>query len=199
MDASRVAVRTVFGSGVEPYVPSLAKLRIEVFREYPYLYEGSLDYESEYLLAYAKSERSVFVLALDGDEVVGVSTGVPMVDADTDFRQPFLGSGFAFEKVFYFGESVLRGSYRGLGLGSRFMKEREAFARSCGVFDVCAFCAVRRGEGDPRKPEGYAPLDAFWRRYGFVERPDLETSFSWKEIGEESESAKVMRFWLKEL
>lgn len=199
MDSSRLAVKTVMGSGVEPYVPSLAKLRIEVFREYPYLYEGHLDYESEYLLAYAKSERSVFVLALDGDEVVGVSTGVPMVDADTDFREPFLESGYAIERVFYFGESVLREAYRGRGLGSRFMKEREAFARSSGGFDVCAFCAVQRGESDLRKPQGYVPLNAFWRRYGFVERPDLETSFSWKEIGEASESPKVMRFWLKEL
>ncbi|EDY81328.1 hypothetical protein VDG1235_946 [Verrucomicrobiia bacterium DG1235] len=197
VDDSAISVRTVSGAEVAEYVPSLAALRIEVFREYPYLYEGNLEYESEYLLSYAKSANSVFVLVLDGDKVVGVSTGMPMVDADSDFRAPFAERGHAIEKVYYFGESVLRKTYRGLGIGARFMREREAFARGVEGMEYCAFCAVRRPEDHVLRPAGYRDLGGFWRRFGFVERPDLETSFSWKEIGEEKESRKVMRFWLK--
>ncbi|MBD5778321.1 GNAT family N-acetyltransferase [Pelagicoccus sp. NFK12] len=199
MDTSGISVKTVSGSEVGPYVPDLALLRMEVFREYPYLYEGSLDYESEYLLSYAESQRSVFALAFDGDKVVGVSTGLPLADADGEFAEPFLKSGYAIEQVFYFGESVLRRGYRGLGIGSRFMKERERHARALGGFDYCAFCAVRRAEDDPRRPPDYADLSAFWKKYGFVEQPDLEASFSWKEIGESEESSKPMRFWLKRI
>ncbi|MDQ8183805.1 GNAT family N-acetyltransferase [Pelagicoccus sp. SDUM812005] len=199
MDTSGIRFETVFGSEVRPYVPDLASLRIEVFREYPYLYEGSLDYESDYLLSYAKSARSVFALAFDGEAVVGVSTGLPLAEADGDFAEPFLKNGYEMERIFYFGESVLRRGYRGRGIGSRFMRERERHARSLGDFDSCAFCAVQRAADDPRRPAGYQDLSGFWRKYGFEEQPALETSFSWKEIGESEESPKAMRFWLKRL
>ena len=47
----------------------VARLRITVFRDYPYLYDGNAKYEAEYLAVYAKSPRSIFVLALDGEEL----------------------------------------------------------------------------------------------------------------------------------
>lgn len=192
-------ISTFSGSQIAEFVPDLAKLRIEVFREYPYLYEGSLDYESEYLLSYARTERSVFVIALDGEEVVGVSTGLPMSDADLDFQKPFEAAGLDIGSVFYFGESVLRSEYRGSGVGSRFMRERGSFARALGGFRFCTFCAVQRSGDDPRKPIGYQDLGGFWRKYGFEERPDLETCFSWKEVGTEAERENRMRFWIKQL
>ena len=37
----------------------LAALRIEVFRDFPYLYEGSLEYEKEYLNTYSQSADSM--------------------------------------------------------------------------------------------------------------------------------------------
>lgn len=199
MDTSRTQIRVVSGGDVARYVPSLAELRIAVFREFPYLYEGTLDYESDYLLAYARSKRSVFVLAFDGEQVVGVSTGVPMTDADTDFREPFEQQGYEVERIFYFGESVLLPAYRGSGLGSRFMNERESFAKALGGFDCCTFCAVQRPSDHPLRPEGYFDLGGFWRKYGFVEQLGLQTSFSWRELGELEESPKTMRFWVKKI
>ena len=40
-------------------VPDLARLRIGVFREFPYLYDGSLDYERDYLADYASTEGAI--------------------------------------------------------------------------------------------------------------------------------------------
>jgi hypothetical protein len=45
----------------------------------------------------------------------------------------------------------------------------------------------------------YVPLDAFWNRRGYVHQPQLRTEFSWRDIGEDKESAKPMSFWMKEL
>ena len=59
------------GAGILPFIDDLARLRIGVFRAFPYLYEGSLDYERGYLATYARSTESLFVLALDG-ETIGV-------------------------------------------------------------------------------------------------------------------------------
>ena len=44
-------IRNVHGPELEPFIDGLGRLRIAVFREYPYLYDGSLDYEREYLKA----------------------------------------------------------------------------------------------------------------------------------------------------
>lgn len=187
------------GGAIGPHIGDLARLRIEVFRAFPYLYEGSLDYEQNYLATYAGSADSLFVLAFDGDTVVGASTGMPMSQETDAFKAPFLTGGWDPERIFYFGESVLLPAYRGRGVGVRFFEEREGFARRLGRFDHCCFCAVERPADHPLRPAGYEPLDAFWTRRGYAHRPELRTEFSWRDIGQAQETAKPMSFWMKEL
>jgi GNAT superfamily N-acetyltransferase len=190
-------IKIVQGDAVTPHIADLARLRTEVFRAFPYLYEGSEDYEASYLATYARSPESLFVLALDGERIVGASTGVPMPDASGVFQAPFIAAGIAPEKVFYFGESVLLSTYRGRGLGVRFFEEREAHARRLGRFDWCTFCAVERPQSHPLRPADYVPLDAFWDKRGYKHRTDLRTMLAWQDIGEENETEKPMSFWLK--
>ena len=190
-------ISIVHGEAVTPHIRDLARLRISVFRTFPYLYEGSEAYEASYLATYARSPESLSVLALDDGRIVGASTGVPMADAPEVFKAPFAGAGIDPEKVFYFGESVLLANYRGRGIGVRFFAEREAYARRLGRFDWCAFCAVERPEDHPLRPADYLPLNDFWARRGYRHRADLRTTLSWQDIGEENETEKPMSFWLK--
>ena len=189
--------KIVHGQKVMPHIADLARLRTTVFRAFPYLYEGSEDYEASYLATYAQSPESLFVLVLDGERIVGASTGVPMTDASEVFRAPFVSAGIDPAKVFYFGESVLLPEYRGRGLGVRFFEEREACARRLGRFDWCAFCAVERPKDHPLRPAGYVPLDDFWGKRGYAHRADLRTMLAWQDIGEVDETEKPMSFWLK--
>ena len=190
-------IKIVHGKAVTPHIADLARLRTDVFRAFPYLYEGSEDYEATYLATYAQSPESLFVLALDGERIVGASTGVPMTDAAEVFQVPFVKAGMDPAKVFYFGESVLLSGYRGRGLGVRFFEEREAYARRLGRFDWCAFCAVERPRDHPLRPADYVPLDEFWANRGYKHRADLRTMLAWQDIGEEDEAEKPMSFWLK--
>lgn len=190
-------VKIVHGQAVTPHIADLARLRTEVFRAFPYLYEGSEDYEASYLATYAQSPESLFVLALDGARIVGASTGVPMTDASDVFRAPFVTAGIAPETVFYFGESVLLSSYRGRGLGVRFFEERERYAQRLGRFEWCAFCAVERPKDHPLRPADYVPLDDFWGKRGYAHRDNLRTMLAWQDIGETEETEKPMSFWLK--
>ncbi len=194
-----VEVISCAGEAVAPYVDDLARLRIAVFREYPYLYEGDAAYEQRYLTAYARSPRSVFVLALDGGKVVGASTGLPLSDDGEAFHQPFLERGIPLEEVFYFGESVLLREYRGQGIGHRFFDEREAHAARLGGFRQTAFCAVERSEDDPRRPADYRPNDVFWRKRGYVRQEDMFCTLAWKEPGDGEARAHRLRFWLRPL
>ncbi|WP_421591458.1 GNAT family N-acetyltransferase [Shinella sp. M27] len=190
-------IKIVQGKAVTPYIADLAGLRTTVFRAFPYLYEGSEDYEVSYLATYAQSPESLFVLALDGETIVGASTGVPMTDASDVFKAPFVAAGIDPETVFYFGESVLLSTYRGTGLGVRFFEEREAYARQLGRFDWCAFCAVERPRNHPLRPADYVPLNDFWNRRGYAHRADLRMMLAWQDIGEADETEKPMSFWLK--
>src|SRR5690606_23143734 len=65
----------------------VARLRIEVFRDFPYLYDGDLGYEEEYLRTYVQSPRSVIVLARDGDRIVGASTAIPLADESEELQR----------------------------------------------------------------------------------------------------------------
>ena len=194
-----ITVRRLSGAGIGPWLDEVARLRVAVFRDWPYLYEGDPAYEREYLQAYADSAESVVVLAFDGDRVVGASTGLPLADDSAEFRKPFLDAGRPVDEVFYFGESVLLPAYRGQGLGHRFFDEREAHAASLGRFTVTGFCAVDRDPTDPRCPPGHRGNEAFWEKRGYVRQSGLTVRLAWREIGEDKPSEKPLTFWLRRI
>lgn len=193
-----IAVCSVAGTDIAPYLDAVAALRIEVFRDWPYLYDGDRAYEERYLSHYAASPDSVFVLALDGADVVGASTGIPLAHDQESFQKPFLMRGMAPQDVFYFGESVLRAAYRGRGLGHRFFDEREAWARRLARFRVTAFCAVERATDDPRRPATYRGNEVFWAKRGYRPQEGMFCELEWREIGNEVATMQRLRFWLRE-
>lgn len=194
-----LAIRAVTGEALSPFIPALARLRITVFRDWPYLYEGDQAYEEDYLRTYIESPRAAVVLACDGDLVVGASTCLPLADETPNVQAPFRAAGIAVDRVFYFGESILLRQYRGTGAGVRFFAEREAHASAVSRCDFAAFCAVQRPAGHPGKPADAVPLDTFWRRRGFTPYPDLSCIMHWKEVGAAAETPHRLAFWLKSL
>jgi GNAT superfamily N-acetyltransferase len=193
-----VRIACAVGGEIAAHTGALAALRIRVFREYPYLYDGSLEYERRYLAGYAGSPDALVVLALAGDDVVGASTALPALAHGEEIAPALARGGLDPARVFYFGESVLEPAHRGKGLGEAFFAERERHARARG-YRVAAFCAVERPPDHPMCPAGYLAPGGLWRRRGFVRRPDLVGEMSWRDLGEREETAKPMVFWIKEL
>lgn len=194
-----IEIRRCTGPQVMEFLDAAARLRIAVFREYPYLYEGAEDSEEEYLHSYASSPRAVIVLAIAAGEVIGVSTGLPLADADEAFQRPFVEAGQDPAEWFYFGESVLDPAWRGRGVGHRFFDEREAHAAELG-FRRAAFCSVVRSPDHPLQPAGYRPHDVFWRKRGFECRPEMRAQLSWRQIDSDGgEVANELVFWTRDL
>nr|WP_081845837.1 GNAT family N-acetyltransferase [Deinococcus marmoris] len=189
-------VTALSGPDLRPFIPDLVRLRTQVFRAFPYLYGGTPEYEEAYLRTYLAARDAVIILARDGGEVVGASTAVPLIHETPEVRAPFEPPEFDVSDVLYLGESVLLPEYRGRGLGHAFFDGREAHARRLGL-GVTAFCAVQRPEDHPARPADYRPLNAFWAARGYVERPDLQTTMSWQDVGQTTETPKPMRFWLR--
>ena len=196
--AGAIRVEPLQGAALEAALDDVARLRIEVFRDWPYLYDGDLQYERDYMRAYRDNPAAVLIGAYDGDRLIGAATGTPLEDHADDFAAPFAEAGLDMGDVFYFAESVLLPGYRGQGIGHRFFDLREAHARGVGRRRA-AFCSVMREEDHPARPEGARSHDAFWRGRGYRPLPGAVAWFSWKDIGAQAESRKPLHFWIRTL
>lgn len=193
-----IDVRALTGTTLEAALDDVARLRIAVFRDWPYLYDGDADYERSYLQAYRDSDRAILVGAFDGDTLVGASTGAPLSEHAQDFAAAFEGHPYNLNDVFYCAESVLLPDYRGHGIGHRFFDLREAHARALG-FHYSAFCGVIRPDDHPARSATYRPLDPFWRSRGYNPLVGAVAQFSWKDLGQQEETLKPLQFWIRSL
>lgn len=191
-------LRVLTGAALDGALDDVARLRIAVFRDWPYLYDGTLEYERDYLQTYRNSRDAILVGAFDGARLVGAATGTPMEDHAADFAAPFAATGLALGAIFYCAESVLLPEYRGRGLGHRFFDAREDHARALGRSHV-AFCAVQRPNDHPMRPAHYRSNDAFWMKRGYAPLPGVVAEFSWKDIGDDTETRKPLQFWMRAL
>ncbi|MDO8882071.1 GNAT family N-acetyltransferase [Pseudotabrizicola sp.] len=193
-----ITVRALQGAELERHLDAVAGLRIAVFRDWPYLYDGSLAFERDYLQTYRESAQALLVGAFDGDRLVGASTSTPMEDHAAEFAAPLAGLGLPLTTILYGAESVVLPDYRGLGLGHRFFDLREDHARALGRSHV-AYCSVQRPEHHPARPTQYRTNDAFWLGRGYAPLPGVIAEFSWRDVGDADESKKPLQFWMREL
>jgi hypothetical protein len=187
------------GREAYPYLNLLAELRMKIFRDFPYLYEGDLDYEKKYLETYFSSNKSFVSICFDSDRAIGACTAILLSEEQKEFQKPFLERSIETNRICYFGESILEKEYRGKGIGNSFMDLRFNFAKELSGVNQAVFCAVIRSPQHPAKPKEYAPLDNFWIKRGFQKMTGFEAEYSWRDIGEKNESLKRMQFWRKEL
>ena len=197
--AGEPRVDVLRGGDVEGVVDELARLRIAVFREWPYLYDGDAAYEARYLAGYASNPRAVVVSvrAPDGS-MVGAATGMPLADHDAALVEAVAGAGVDPAGTFYCAESVLLPAWRGRGLGHRFFDEREAHARGLG-FERSCFCAVVRPDDHPARPADARSLVPFWEARGYRPLPGAVARLAWTDLGHDEETEKPLAFRVREL
>lgn len=192
-----LSIRALTGTEILAAIDDLAALRMAVFAEWPYLYDGERAYEEEYLREFVEAPDGILVAACYGERIVGAATASPMAAQKAQFRTPFERRGLDVSRLFYFGESVLLPEYRGQGIGHAFFDHREAQAARCGA-TAATFAAVIRPADHPDRPAAYVPLDAFWRKRGYAPVEGLVTQFGWKDHRDAGETAKPMQYWLRE-
>lgn len=195
-----IIVRAVSKEFAKQNILAIANLRIKVFKEFPYIYDGSLEYEVKYLERYFKALNGHFILAIDENNsniIVGVATCLPLVEEDDFVKKPFNDLDYNIDEIFYFGESLLLPEYRGKGLGQAFFDAREKIALSFPNTKATTFCAVVRPIDHELKPLNYTPLNGFWRNRGYEKVEGLTSEFEWLDLNEKNETAKTMQYWMK--
>lgn len=193
-----IEVRALTRDEVAQRLDELAALRIAVFRDWPYLYDGDLEYERAYLTPYLHRPGALVVGALHDGRLVGASTALPMEFASHDFSLPFADRPEALTDIYYGGESLLLPLYRGRGTGALFFRHREARARALGRRYV-AFCSVIRPDDHPDCPNDARGNEQFWRRSGYAPLPGVIAHFDWRDRGAVEETSHPLQFWMRTL
>ena len=115
---NQLSRKLALGAEIDGLIPQLGQLRIAVFHDFPYLYEGSLEYEQDYLYGYTQNPLSIAFGIFDGPKLVGATMGIPLNSVSSTTRQPFIDKGLNPDEIFYFGESLLLPAYRGSRFGA---------------------------------------------------------------------------------
>lgn len=191
-------VETLTGAALTEALDDVARLRLAVFRDWPYLYEGDFNYERRYLEVYEQSSRAMIIAVFDGDWMVGASTAAPLSEHADSFADAFAETAINIDTCFYCGESVLLPRFRGRGLGHRFFDEREDYARGTGYAQMC-FASVVRPPDHPLRPSAYRSLEPFWKKRGYSRMPGVVAHFAWKDVDQAVETEKPLQFWMKQL
>ena len=186
------------GAVIADALDDLATLRLDIFRKYPYLYEGRREDELNYLGTYAEAPDACVILAYDGSAVIGAATGMPLIQEDAQLRDAFAGTALPLDEVYYVGELLFRPPYRNSGLGRKMLDDLESQIRSFGSYRKITCATVVRPEDHPLSPCDYIPISKFLARTGFVRLTGGTTHFTWRET-EGVKRDHPMQFWVKDL
>lgn len=182
------------------HIQHIAQLRIHIFREYPYLYDGSFEYETKYLKKLVHADDSlVAVLKDEAGAIVGAMTGLPLRQEEESVKAPWLQHGFAMDKVYYFSEILLYPQMRHQGWGTKLFVATERAAQQFGRYTQFSLATVVRSHDHPQRPSDYFDTSVFWQKRGYRACRDLICTIAWQEIDEVGESDKPLMFWLKDL
>lgn len=188
----------VTGTAITGALDSLASLRLEIFREYPYLYDGRREDEIANLRSYAEAPDACVILAYDECAVVGAATGMPFIHEGEQMQAAIAVSQYSAEKLYYVGELLFYRAYRNKGLGLQLLGQLEQHIRSLGRYRHLVCATVERPAAHSLQPDGYVPITRFLARTGFDLIPGVTTSFAWRET-DGVRRDHLMQFWVKEL
>lgn len=193
----QITEKLLAGTAVVDVLEILATLRLEIFPEYPYLYQGERKEELKYLSTYAEAPDACVILAYDGAAVIGAATGMPLVHEDIRMLDAFAGTKLPLEGIYYVGELLFRPAYRRCGLGQRSLARLENFICSLDRYRMLACATVVRPDDHPLRPFDYIPISSFLARTGFVQLPGVTTDFVWRE-NDGINRDHPMQFWIKD-
>lgn len=170
------------GAQINPYLKDIVELMLAVYREPPYLYEGTMEEYLPLVQTYADSKQGIAALLFDEKKLIGVAAGAPLKDVNPKWHDPFKNDDM--EKIFYIGDEVLLSDYRGKRLGSQLFDTLVNSIPSS--LETIAFSRI----------EEKSPLNDALKARGFIERPEKTVIIPWREIGSnEEEVPHKLIFW----
>ena len=188
----------VRGPEARPFFEDLARLRIGLFREFPYLYEGTTEYEKEYLETYFSCPQALVLLVLSGDALVGFSSSIPLVHECAEIRRPFEDCELDLADYLYLGEAMLEAPHRRQGILRVFFEHQEQAALTGGM-RFTTLMTVDRPDDHPLRPAGHVSMDVLLKHFGYAGIPGCAVRMAWPRIDTGRIELNALSLWSKNL
>ena len=199
-ESGNYQLKLLTGPDLESILPFMAQQRIELFREYPYLYEGNLKEEMSYLDWFAKLRHTAVAVAYHDQQPVGFVSGTSFKDFDTHFKgscDVFQKANLKPEEYYYFAEGMVVPEHRGNSLSLNLYALIESYAKKVGYK---AGCIVDEShDKHPLKPSDYYSPEAVFKTAKYIQSP-LRIKFNWatRQVdGPAQDQEHELRYWLK--
>ena len=187
-------LRALEGPVAARWLDDIVRIRVELYREFPYLYDGDAAREALCLRTYLECGEAVFLAAFDGDRMAGFSSSIPLAMEDEALTEPFRRAGLDPADYLYIGEMLVEAPWRSWKLLWEHKKYHEARARALHLKYV-AMVTVDRAENHPLRPRRYKPLEHIIHYCGYEKIRDLSVSMRWPRADSGSERANRLSVW----
>lgn len=127
--------KLICGPAIKKQIEYLAQQRLTFFKEYPYLYQGTLEEELTYCNWFCNLSTSILAIAYDNNKPVGLVSGTSFVDFSTHFvgsYDLFKNAGFIPETFFYIPEVIIDPMHRNRSVAKELFKLIENYAHDIG-------------------------------------------------------------------
>ncbi|MEO9257235.1 MAG: GNAT family N-acetyltransferase [Crocinitomicaceae bacterium] len=188
---------------VSPLLLFVATLRINIFREYPYLYEGNLKEEMDDLEHCAQLTNNALAIAFYKETPVGFLYGIPLKEFASHFENPVLDlfreKNLNPETCYYFADIIVLPEHRGNSLSKKLFNVLEVYAQEQGYHS--ASFITESHDIHPLKPANYKSLEPLWHSLQY-KKTRLTSYGSWQthqpdgSIARQKHSADI---WFKNL
>ena len=191
----------VTGKAINDCFEAIATLRLMVFSEYPYCYQGSFEDEQKHFGQYTCHEDRSLAVLFEKNQIIGLSTRIPAASA-----LPLLGRavpelerrGVNIEQHYYVIESMIKQAFRGKKRGQLLYQEHEVFIRRRGYQTNCLLTLATESTITSVEKK---PFTSLWHWLGF-KKTAIQTSFTWLTRMFDHlvrEQSHVFDFWARDL
>lgn len=188
---------------LEPLLPFVAQLRVDIFKNYPYLYDGDIQEEMDDLQKYAQDDNSALAIAYRNDTPIGFLGGSDLTAYSWHFENSvpdmFKNAGLNPQEYYYFTDVIILPEHRGNGLSPQLFKALEKYAQNKGSNGSCFI--TEHHENHPLKPDNHKSLVPLWNGLNY-KKSTLITYASWpthQADGTIKQERHPLVFWFKNL
>lgn len=183
---NNLRIESLSGAESKKYFEDFARLRIEIFREYPYLYEGTVENERNYIENYLSNPQSRIFVLFDGDKICGMLTTVPMSGEYQDIIASFEKTGLKSSESFYLGDMILQKEYRNRKLFPIFFNAALEHAKCKGFKTLSLMCIVCK-DADWGRPAEFRDVVRLCEKIGFTKIDGGVIELKWASLAKGGE------------
>ncbi len=197
-DGGEITIKIVTGKDIASLLPFISEQRLKVFREYPYLYEGSFECEKEYLEGYNRSPNSAIAVAYDDGLLIGFLTGMPLKFFEQN-EESFKRNGLDAELFYYFGEVIVLPQQHRKSICMKLFEALEEHVKKLG-YSNSSFLTIITQENNPMHPINCEPIDILCE-LGYS-KSTLTKTLDWLTVQANNSSQRqshTLVYWIKKL